>query len=97
MEATFYINNVYAIAEKIQLVVEGELESGEILPGMNLNISLNKALDVVVSISLIEVIKNDLKKLRLSIQCEDNDEVELLIGLNLANDTYKITENNKKQ
>ncbi|WP_171189488.1 hypothetical protein [Alienimonas chondri] len=66
------------------------LDAGEVLPGMFLNIPLNSMLNLTLLISSVAPIGDGL--IRLTFDCDDSLDADLLTAFNFEAETLWVTE-----
>lgn len=96
MQALFYIQKVNRDTDRTKLVLCGIVKEGTLQKNMTLRIPLNKSLDITVLIETTETVSPEDKRLKVYIKCEDEDEVEFLLALNLADELFVIDDNSIK-
>lgn len=92
MQALFHVDNVYRDIDKIRLVLQGNIIEGTIHSNMTLLIPFNKEFEVAVHIDETELTDAKDNKLKLYSNCDDIEEVDLLIALNLINDIFIVND-----
>jgi hypothetical protein len=85
----------FAIQARSEFYIIGELTEGTMQSGWFANIALNRSLAVTLRIKTIEQVDFTHERARyklIVIDCkEDEDTIDLLLSLNIGNETVKIT------
>lgn len=81
----FHTTKISAGNDGCSVIVEGRVLSGEVRTGMELHIPLNGSFSTTVPIR--EVCAGGAV---LVLDCEDNDEVEFVLALNLGDEVLEI-------
>jgi len=92
-QGVFSVIDSFAINNRNEFYLIGELIEGELQSGWYANIILNKSLNLTVKIKVIEDIDftHERNKYKLIIVASDAELTELLLGLNIGSETVKIT------
>lgn len=91
MANEFYAKKIYCLIEKKKIVIEGISGISQIKVGMKVGISFNRHLEMSESIDSIETINEDQNYLRLIINYDTEDEMELWMALNIGEEYISIT------
>ncbi|WP_345210375.1 hypothetical protein [Mucilaginibacter gynuensis] len=93
IKGVFSVIDSFAIKSRNEFYLIGELTEGEIESTWFVNIPLNKSLSITVRIKSIEDVDFTQEKGRykLIIVDSDSESTELLLGLNIGNETVNIT------
>jgi hypothetical protein len=93
-EGWFRVDEVFALERRPFVVVAGELVEGVAEPGMFLWIPLNLSLNMTVRITGVERLlrRPGIEQLALTVAYDDEAMPDLLIGLNFAGETLRLSE-----
>lgn len=93
VEGTFIAIDSFAIKQRNEFYFIGELINGNIEPGWFVSIQLNSSLAITVQIKSIEDVDftHERGRYKLIIVDSDTESTELLLGLNVGNETLTIT------
>ena len=72
------------------VIVEGQVTSGKVVPGMKLAIPLNRSISISVLITAVS--QRDDGWIRLLLGCESDDEAELVLALSITDEELEISE-----
>jgi hypothetical protein len=85
----------FAIRSRLEYYIIGTIESREVKPNLYANITLNSSLALPLRISAMEEIEfanKEEKYQLLIIACENEEELELILSMNVGLEQIQITE-----
>jgi hypothetical protein len=93
VQGNFDVVDSFAIKNRNEFYLIGELVDGEIEPGWYINVSLNSTLALTIKIKSTENIDfpNERNRYKLIIIDSDSEMTELLLGLGIGCEKVKIT------
>jgi hypothetical protein len=95
IKAVFSAVDSFAIRSRLEYYIIGTIESGEVSPNLFANITLNSSLALTLrirAIDKIEFAKKEEKYHLLIIACEDEEELEFILAMNVGLEEIQITE-----
>lgn len=94
--AKFKVDTPFDLKSKSQLVLPGEIIEGVIVAGLYVQIPLNSETSIGLKISSIEYIRESSReRTALVVNCENDDEIDFLIALNVSDEILLITNPNE--
>ena len=89
--ATFHVRESFGLESRNLFVMAGEIVEGRVASGMEVAIPLNRCLSTTLEITGLEFLDGpDRHELCLTIKCESWEEVELLLALNVNDETLTV-------
>jgi hypothetical protein len=93
VQGVFVVIDSFAIKNRNEFYLIGELTEGKIESMWFVNVPLNKSLSITVRIKSVEGIDftHERGRYKLIIVDSDSESTELLLGLNIGSETVNIT------
>jgi hypothetical protein len=94
MSARFLVEYTFEIAERGLFVLAGEIVEGAVRPGMVLEVPLNDMVFMTAPVQGVEAVDAPGQRSRtgLTLRCEDDLDLSIWRGLNLAGHVFAVVE-----
>ncbi len=73
---------------KILFVLKCQIIAGDVKVGYNMNLPFSTGFDMTIPIDEIEVI--GVQRIKIKVNCEDQEEIDFLLGLNLDGEVLLV-------
>jgi len=90
MLTEIYVESVFAESadEQILFVLQCQLDKGEVFAEASISVPFNPGFDMLIPIDEVEIV--DRLCVKIKVHCDDEDELEFLLGLKLGGNILTI-------
>ncbi|MBI3727383.1 MAG: hypothetical protein HY254_03505 [Burkholderiales bacterium] len=90
MHSEIQVENVFSedFEGKIKFVLQSQIVSGVVKVGMDMTLRFNSGLVMTMPIDEVEIVDN--QYIKIKVHCDDSDELEFLLGLNLDSEILTV-------
>lgn len=82
---------VEEINGKTAFVMRCEVIGAPVRAGQNMTLPYSSGLDMTIPVDDVEVSSSDATRIKILVRCDDEEDVEFLRGLNLADEVLAVT------
>jgi hypothetical protein len=90
MHSEIYIENISTedTGERLLFILQCQVINGTVQTGSNMSLPFSTGIDMTIPVDEVEVVGD--QHIRIKVHCEDLEEIEFLLGLNLNGENLLI-------
>jgi hypothetical protein len=95
MSVRFFVTKSFPIKQSKLFMLAGKILEGQVKAGMQILLSFNPSLNVILtihSVEFVDYIEKREAEVGLTVKCESDEELDRLLGFNIENEEIEIQE-----